>query len=213
MHQRGHSQCVAHVIRECQERAGVGNESAVQRKAIGDCLHSKLADAEVDVVAGITPCDRHAAGPVREHRAGQIGRAADHLGQMGGVRCNRLLRCLAGRDSFVFLVLRGDECGDDDVEIVGQLARRTSLKFGSERRLRRAVRCETGLPFAPQARTALARIEAGVDVSRNRERRLRPAQRNACRSDLILAESGAVCVRRSRLAWRALRDHRLAANQ
>ena len=38
MHQRGHSQCVAHVIRECQECAGVGNESAVQRKAIGDCL-------------------------------------------------------------------------------------------------------------------------------------------------------------------------------
>ena len=50
-HQRRHAHGIARVIRERQERAAVGNESAVRRDAIEYRRHTEFADSEVHIVA------------------------------------------------------------------------------------------------------------------------------------------------------------------
>ena len=42
-----------HVIREDQERRAVRNDAAVQRHAVHDRAHAVLANAEVEVAAGV----------------------------------------------------------------------------------------------------------------------------------------------------------------
>ncbi len=104
-HQRGHAHGVARIVGESEERADVGDESAVQGEAVGDRGHAELAHAEVDVVARRMRAHRLAARPVGEHRAGQIGGAADHFRQQRREGLDRLLRRLARRDRLGLVVL------------------------------------------------------------------------------------------------------------
>ena len=69
------------VVREHQERAGVGDDAAVQRHAVHGRRHAVLAHAVVDEAAGeVGGRDRlHRLG-LGVVRAGEVGRAADHLG-------------------------------------------------------------------------------------------------------------------------------------
>ena len=92
-HQRGHADRIAAVIAEREEGAAVGDEAAVQGHAIHDGGHAELAHAVVDVAAtlagfvfnyraghGVKAQARRALG-VGQVRAGQVGRAAQQLGQ------------------------------------------------------------------------------------------------------------------------------------
>ena len=79
-HQRGEPDRRAAVIGEHQERAGIGDDAAMQRHAVHRGGHAVLADAVVDEAAG------EIGGRHRLHRlgarvvgAGEIGRAADHF--------------------------------------------------------------------------------------------------------------------------------------
>ena len=49
IHQRGHAQGIARIIRESQERRAVGNESAVKRNAVQNGRHAEFAHAVADV--------------------------------------------------------------------------------------------------------------------------------------------------------------------
>ena len=72
----------AAVVGEDQEGAAVGDDAAVQRHAVHRRRHAVLADAVVDVAAGVVAaaaCPRRALR-VGVVRAGEVGRAADHLG-------------------------------------------------------------------------------------------------------------------------------------
>ncbi len=111
LHQRRHAQRVARVIGEGQKGADVGDEPAVQGQAVGDRAHAELAHPEVEVVARRGLADRDAARPVGEHRAGQVGGAAEQFGQRGGQRLERLLRRLAGGHAGRLGRLRRDERG------------------------------------------------------------------------------------------------------
>ena len=51
LHQRGHADGVAAVVAEGQEGATVGDVAAMQRNAVHDGGHAKLAHAVVDVAA------------------------------------------------------------------------------------------------------------------------------------------------------------------
>ena len=106
LHQRRHAQRVARIIGEREERPRVRNEPAVQRDAAGDRRHAELAHAELDVVAGRVGAHGMAAGPVGEHAAGQVGRAAEHLRQVRRERLDRLLRRLARGHRLAFGRLR-----------------------------------------------------------------------------------------------------------
>jgi hypothetical protein len=51
LHQRSHSQCVARVVGEREERAAERQVAAMQRDAVHHRAHAELAHAVVDVVA------------------------------------------------------------------------------------------------------------------------------------------------------------------
>ena len=91
-HQRRHAQRVAGVLRKGQEGRPVGNESAVQRKAVHHCRHGELAHAEVQVVS-VTVVRGHGprARVQGQIRAGQVGGAADEFGQQRRVAFEGIL--------------------------------------------------------------------------------------------------------------------------
>ena len=79
--------------------------------------------------------------------------------------------------------------------------------------MRGAVRRELRVPVLFEQRAAFARAPRRIDVGRNLERRIGPAQRGARRRDFLFAERRAVRGFRAGLGRRALADDRLAADQ
>ena len=75
------------------------------------------------------------------------------------------------------------------------------------------MRGEARVPVGLPRGAALARAPRRVDRLRNRERRVRPAERRARGGDLLLAERRAVHGLGALLVRRALADHRLAADE
>ena len=100
-HQRGEADRRPAVVGEHQERAGIGNDAAMQRHAVHRGSHAVLADAVVDVAAAeIGGRDRlHALG-ARVVGAGEVGRTADHLRQRRDQAFERKLAGRARRESF-----------------------------------------------------------------------------------------------------------------
>ncbi len=117
LHERRQPQRVAPVVGESEEGAHVGNEPTVQSEPVGDRVHAELAHAEVDVIAGVFGRDRLAARPGRQHRPGQIGRAADQFRQRRRERFDRLLRGLAGGDRIRLGGLRAHQRGGARAEV------------------------------------------------------------------------------------------------
>ncbi len=217
LHQRGHAQRIARVVGEREERADVGNESPVQGEAVGDGAHREFTDAVVHVVAQASGVrgggDGHRSRPVGEDRAREIGRAADELRKVRRQRLDGLLRRFARGDGFPFRGLRGDEGVRDGGKVRGQLPGHPPREFGGQGRMRGAVRRESCVPVLFEQRAALARAPRRIDVGRNFERRMGPAQRGARCRDFLFSERRAVRRFRSGLGRRALADDRLAADQ
>ena len=65
---------------------------------VGDAAHRVLADAEPQVAAGLVRREVAAVLDVREVRLGEVGGAAEQLGQDVRERVDRLLARLAGRE-------------------------------------------------------------------------------------------------------------------
>ena len=81
-HERGETHGVTCVIGEHQERATVGNESAMQSDPVHHRCHAELAHPVVKIIAaGVLSRDGARALEQRVVRAGQIGRAAEDLRQ------------------------------------------------------------------------------------------------------------------------------------
>ena len=99
LHQRRHAQRIARVVGEREEGA---DERQMSRRAARCRWRSRSCRTR----ARRSGCscrrsvarERRAARPVGEHRAGEVGRAADDLGQGGRQRLDRLLRRLARGD-------------------------------------------------------------------------------------------------------------------
>ena len=56
-HQRRHPQCIARVFGKHEKCSRVGNESAMQRHAVGNRRHAKFPHAIVDVIAALQRVD------------------------------------------------------------------------------------------------------------------------------------------------------------
>ncbi len=217
LHQRGHADGVARVIRERQERAAEGQVAAVQRHAVHDGGHAEFAHAVVDVTAELNALVAGANGahalPVGEVGTGQIGGTAQHFGQQRRQRGDCELRGLAGGDGFGLFQRRGQE----SLELVGVTLRHFALHaarefsgFGGERG---AVGVKRGLPFGLGRGARLAAIPAVIHVLRNLERFRRPAQRGARGGDFVLAQRRAVHVVRAGHVGRTLADDGAADHQ
>ena len=201
-HQRGQTDRGPAIVGEHQERAGKRDQPAMQRDAVHARRHPVLAHAVMDeapvILAGR---DHRIVLGLGEHRARQIGRAAERVGQLRAERLDRDLGRLAGRDR-------------------GLLRRRTLLSAPQER-----VRATPGISPDSAASNGLRmglaasrashafRVRAAAlarrpplieQIGRNLERRIGPAQRGPRACDLFGAQRFAMRLRGARAFGRAV---------
>ena len=148
-----------------------------------------------------------------EVRAGEIGRAADELGQG---RRERLEHNLGGLPRCHRLGLRIEllhERVHARRKIGREFARRAAAQFSGFGRKRLLVPREEPLPAPLRARAALARVKALVHMRGNFERRVPPADRFARGGDFLFTERRAMRRAGISLGGRPFRDHGLRADQ
>ena len=226
LHQRRHADRVAAVVAEGEEGAAVRDEAAVQGDAVHDRRHAELAHAVVDVAAapalGVLD-DRAVAGEAQRRRvrgvgqvrAGQVGAAAEQLGQRLRERLERRSGSPCGwRRSRPWRAPRPRPRRDDLAPARRQLARHAPRVLGGELGEGRGIGRER---LAPRrlGRGAARRCasQCAIDLVGQDERRVRPAERGARRLDLVDAERFAVRLGGAGAIRRALADRRLAADQ
>src|SRR5690606_13010536 len=99
------------------------------------------------------------------------------------------------------------------VPALRKIAAHAALELGRELRVLGSIALEARLPLGLRGLAARRRIPRGLDLVRNHERRVLPAERLARRGDLFGAERRAVRRRGALLRRRAPADRRLAADQ
>ena len=187
-HQRGQSYGGTTIIGEHQERAGIGDDAAMQRHAVHGGGHAVFAHAVVDETAGVIgrAHRRHRFG-ARVVGAGEIGRAADHFRQCRDQALECEFASRAGGD----VLRRGGEALLDRTHRVGkrrlrQVAFHAALEFGA---LSSIERGEALAPVGMRALRSLAGLApSGQNVGGNVEWRVAPAQLLARAFDLVGAE-------------------------
>ncbi len=185
----------------------------MQRHAVHDRGHAEFTHAVADVVAGLAVAHRMAAFPVGQVGTGQVGRTAEELGQRGGQRIDRDLRCLAGGDGFGLGVDRSQFLGNVRLPVGGQFALHAALELGAFSRVGFLVFGELVVPQRFQALTLGLGIPAGVDVGRHFKRFVVPAHVLAGSQNFVVAQRSAVHVVGAGLVGRTLADDGLAADQ
>src|SRR5690554_4870961 len=101
----------------------------------------------------------------------------------------------------------------DLVPALREIAAHAALELGREFGMSGPIALEARLPFGLRGLAARRRIPRGLDLVRDHERRVLPAERLARRRDLFRAERGAVRGGGALLVRRAPADRRLAADQ
>ena len=210
-HQRGEPDRRAAVVGEHQERAGVGDDAAMQRHAVHRRRHAVLADAVMDEGAGIVGSRHRLHGlGARVVRAGEVGRAADHFRHRRGEHAERVFGCRARRD-----VLRlGGELFLGAAHRVGKRERQVAVDAARE--LAALLDRQRGEALVPGLVRGLRALAGGTppieNVRGNFERRVRPAKLLARALDLVGAERRAVRGRLAGFRGRAEADGRLAGD-
>ena len=146
-HQRREADGIARVFHEDQERAGIRNEPAMQRDAVGDGRHRKLAHTEVHIVAGVLTRDRFGIFPIRVVRPRQVGRTADQFRQHRTQRIQTALRRFARFKVFRLCLSRSGHLVERLTPIGWQLTPHAPVEFGREIRERGAIRIEQRIPL------------------------------------------------------------------
>ena len=190
----------------------------MQRHAVHDGGHAELAHAVVQVVATLAGAQalrrhRHAARPVRQIGAGQVGRATEQLGQRRREGGDRFLAGLAAGDDGGAL---GGFCHrtlGQRGEAFRQIAGQAALQLGGQAGMRGGIGGKVALPLLAGGLALLARIPGGAHVFGNLEGAVRPAQRRLGGSDLGCAQRRAVAVVGTGLVRRAEADRGAAADQ
>ncbi len=135
----------AHVVAEGQEGRAVRDEPRVIGDAVGDTAHGVLADPEAQVAAGVLEREVPGVPDVGQVRLGQVGGAAEELGQAHGEGVDRILAGVPGGDLGAGLV---------DVEVrvpvVGQAPRDPSPELAAGVRVRRLVASQRRAPVLDQ---------------------------------------------------------------
>ena len=145
-----------HVAREHGKGAAVRNQAAaVIGEAIEDRRHGVFAHAEVQVTVGLgafletlLPLD------VSEVGVGEVGRAADQLGQVGADRVEAVVGVLAGGQALVVGAI-GRQVG---IPALGQLTTQASLEFSGVGRVLGAIVGQRVVPVGLGSGTAADRL-------------------------------------------------------
>ncbi len=185
--QRGQADRGAAIVGEHQEGAAIGDHPAMQRHAVHRRGHAEFADAVIDIAsAAVVGGERTDTACLGVVGLGQVGAAADRIGQVGVDFAQRHLARLARRDLLRFVDQRLDI--SVQAEALGQIARHPAFEFGLV-----PMRLEPVAPFGARRRTTLGRpAPVGQHLFGNFQRRRLPAQRLADCSDFIVAQRCAV---------------------
>ena len=190
----------------------------MQRHAVHDGRHAELAHAVVDVapaVAGAVGLEaqRGRVAGVRQVRAGQVGTAAQQLGQCGGEGFERDLAGLAAGHRLGLGV--GSHCGVHRGlgPAARQVAAEAAHQLGGELRVGRTVGRETLVPRLLRAGATGLGVPVRIGVFGDDEGFVRPAECRTCQRDLFGAQGLAVCLGGAGAVGRTLADGGLAADQ
>ncbi|MPM56613.1 hypothetical protein SDC9_103422 [bioreactor metagenome] len=213
LHQRGHADGVAAVVAERQEGAAVGDEATMQGNAVHHCGHAEFAHAVVDVAAahlhgGVALGDfhlHHVALVVKtqcgcglgvgEVGAGQVGAAAQQLGQLGSKGFQRELAGLAAGNG-LGLGVGGDHGVHGGLrEVAGQVARHAACEFGRQLGEGCGVGVKALLPCGLGGLANFLGIPVAVHVGGDDEGLCSPTQGFAGQLDFFGAEWLAVGLR------------------
>ena len=210
-HQSGEADRRTAIVREDQEAAGIGDQTAVQRDTVHGSGHAVLAHAVVDVAAGeVRRRNRLGLARLGVVRAGQVGRAAERFQENAVDDFKRVFRSLAGcrvRLGFGELLLVGRNGRVEAAfEIAGEAADELGLLLGF--RL-----LETGFPFLVGLGRAKTGEAPGVEHVGGNDKGFRfPVQRLAGCGDFVRAERRTVHLVRAGLVRRTEADGRLASD-
>ncbi len=214
LHQRRHAHRVARVFHEHQEGGAVGDQAAVQGDAVHDRGHAELAHAVVHVVArGVLGDHRLAALPQGQVGAGQVRRAAEQFRQQRAEGVQAVLAGLAAGDGLALGGHVADEFAGLLGEVGGQLTGHTALELGGQRREFGFIGGKALVPLVLGVGALLLGIPFGIDLGRDFEGAMAPAQRFAGQGDFGIAQGRAVGRFLALLVRRAETDDGLAADQ
>ncbi len=196
----------------------------MQGHAVHHCRHAELAHAVVDVTAQLAlGIAHHVAGRIHaqagcalgvgEVGAGQVGRAAQQLGQVGSEVLQRNLAGLAAGHGLGLVVsvahgLHGD---------LGKVGRQFALHAARELLGLGGEGCGVGgkahVPIGLGRRARVGGVPGGLDVRGDHEGLGSPAQGFAGQLDLVAAQRLAVRLGGAGAVGRALADGRLADDE
>ena len=217
-HQRGHAQRVAAVVAEGQEGAAVGDEPTVQRHAVHHAGHAEFAHAVVDVAPAVARAvsaetqGRGVAG-VGEHRARQIGAAAEQFRQGLSERFERHLAGLAAGHGGGLGVRSQRGVNRHLGEVLRQVTGHTAHVLERELWMRLAVSLEGVDPLRLGSESGVPCVPLLVGLFRDHEGLVAPAQRFAGELDFFGAQRFAVRLGGAGAVGRTLANGRLAADQ
>jgi len=185
----------------------------VQGHAVHDVGHAEFAHAVGDVVARGLAADVRTARPVGQVGAGEVGGAAEELGQRRRQRVDGDLRGLARGHGFGLGVDRVDGLLGDRTPLRRQLAGHAALEFGGLDREGLGVVRELLVPVGFPGGALLLGVPGFVHLARHLEGAEGPVHQAAGGGDLGVAQRRAVHVVGAGLVRRTGADHGLAADQ
>ena len=163
LHERGQADGVSGIIGEHKERAAVGDEPAMQRKAVHDGTHDEFTHTVGQIVAvPVVAADGGTAEQFRQMRSDGVQDVA--VGDTGG-------------DLRLVHVKTGDGGGRNAFPVSRQCTAHPAFEFGGEIGIGFRIGGKQSFPLAFKRCAALAGVPRILDVLRHDERFVLPAER------------------------------------
>ena len=210
-HQCGQPDRGTAVIGKAEKRAAIRDEATMQGDTVHGGRHGMLADAVVDIAAieGIGP-HRLLRLCARQVRMGQVGRAAQEIGQRFRDHVDHQLRRLPGRDFRPFVAEPGPYLRHRVGVPTGQLSIQRVMKRRPSRRTQASAALD---PCPPRRMSLCAYFAPGIGYGPwNLKRRMRPVQRAARLLDFVRTERRTMRLFCPLTVGRAEANHGAASN-
>ena len=193
LHQGCHAHGVTGVFHEHQESGAVRNEAFVQSDTVHHGAHGEFAHAVEHVVTGgVGFAHALAAFPQGQVRAGEVGRTAEEFRQQRAEGVQGVLRGFTRGNHFAFGLAFVDVGLCLGGKIGRQFAVYAAFEFRRQFRVGSRIRCECVVPALLSSGAFGFGIPTGVDIFRNFEGTVFPAQTLAGEGDFVIAQRCAV---------------------
>src|SRR5690606_14435411 len=195
LHQGSHTHGVTGVFHKHQEGGAVRNKAFVQRDAVHHGAHGKFAYAVEYVVTGsVGFAHALATFPQGQVRTGEVGGTAEEFRQQRakGVQC--VLRGFTRGNHFAFGLAFFDISLGFGGKVGRQFAVDAAFEFRRQFRVSRCIGSKFFIPALLSSGAFFFGTPTGVDIFRNVEGTVFPAQTLAGEGDFVIAQRCAVAL-------------------